>query len=348
MSKPRNPENKGLPQRWRLKNGAYYYAVPDEVRHLWDGKQLFRLGKNLSEAYRVWASKVEDKDNITKIDELLDRYAREIIPFKAPQTATDNFKQIKKTRAVFGDMNILDLTPQDIYAYYDKRTAKRAAKLEIALLSHAFTMAVKWGLIKSHPFKGETRFEGTKARKRYVNDAEIIAVFGLKPARKKDATMMIQSYIKLKQLTALRASDMLRLTMSCLKDDGIHITPNKTKNSTGDQIIIEWTDDLKAATDEAILVRPCLSPYLFCTRRGKSFMNEATGKSSGFDSIWQRFMKRALKETDLKERFCEKDIRAKTGSDMEEGAATRLLNHADARITHKHYRRKPRVVKPLR
>lgn len=35
-------------------------------------------------------------------------------------------------------------------------------------------------------------------------------------------------------------------------------------------------------------------------------MNEA-GDSSGFDSMWQRFMKRLIYETPIKERFTEHD-----------------------------------------
>jgi integrase len=59
-------------------------------------------------------------------------------------------------------------------------------------------------------------------------------------------------------------------------------------------------------------------------------------------------MEKALKETELKERFQERDLRAKTASDMPLELATTLLGHADARVTRRVYRRRPDVVKPLK
>lgn len=53
--KPRLDVNKGLPTGWRHKHGAFYYRPPIQLRDLWDGKTEYRLGKSLSEAYRVWA-----------------------------------------------------------------------------------------------------------------------------------------------------------------------------------------------------------------------------------------------------------------------------------------------------
>jgi integrase len=62
-----------------------------------------------------------------------------------------------------------------------------------------------------------------------------------------------------------------------------------------------------------------------------------------------RFMKRLLKETKIKERFTEHDLRAKCASDAETLArAQQLFGHADSKITERVYRRKPKGVRPLR
>lgn len=58
MAKKRNPENIGLPARWRYTRNAYYYQVPKGLEPLWDDKQTFKLGNSLSEAYRVWADRL--------------------------------------------------------------------------------------------------------------------------------------------------------------------------------------------------------------------------------------------------------------------------------------------------
>ena len=57
-------------------------------------------------------------------------------------------------------------------------------------------------------------------------------------------------------------------------------------------------------------------------------------------------MDRVLKETQVKERFAERDIRAKVGSDAETlEKARHILGNATTRITQKHYRRKPDIVR---
>ncbi|MET3131328.1 integrase [Oxalobacteraceae bacterium GrIS 1.11] len=154
-------------------------------------------------------------------------------------------------------------------------------------------------------------------------------------------------YIRLKLLTGLRRGDLLRLTSANLKEDGIHVTPHKTQNSTGKKLIIDWSPELHAAVEAAKYVRPCLSQWLFCTRKGEGYINEAKGTASGWDSVWQRFMERIMEETKVTERFTEHDMRAKCASDAETLEHARaLLAHADSRVTDKIYRRKPERVKP--
>lgn len=65
--------------------------------------------------------------------------------------------------------------------------------------------------------------------------------------RKTGSVLAIQAYMRTKLLTGLRRGDLLRLTMSDLKDDGIHVTPGKTENTTGKRLIYEWTDELREA-----------------------------------------------------------------------------------------------------
>jgi integrase len=65
--------------------------------------------------------------------------------------------------------------------------------------------------------------------------------------------------------------------------------------------------------------------------------------------MWQRFMIRLLRETDVKQRFTEHDLRGKVGSDeISVERASDLLGHASKAITKRHYRRKPEVIKPVR
>lgn len=348
MPKQRLPENKGYPERWSVRHGAIYYSVPPDLKHKWEGKSLFRLGKTPSEAYKVWAERLEGIDNAKTIGQMLDRYAMEILPTKAAKTKTEQSRQIELLRATFGHMEFGELIPQEIYGYVDRRKAKVSAKREIALLSHAFTKAVRWGYIKSHPFIGQIRFdegeEKEKPRDRYVEDWEIDELHNL-PERRggNDGTLMVQAYCWLKEVTGMRKGNMLRIRpKDDFKDDGIHITNHKT----GKKTVYEWTTERRAAVAYAMSVRPVdISPWLFCNKRGVGYFNEETGVASGFDSIWHRFMDRLLNDTKIERRFTEHDIRAKAASDaVDDEHARKMMSHGSVAITRRVYRRKPEVI----
>lgn len=351
MARKRLPENEGLPKRWRWKNGAYRYQVPPGKEPLWDGKKLFTLGKTLAEAYGVWADRLESPPEARTIGQLLERYALEVVPTKAPKTRTENARQLERLGRVFGHMGLTDIQPQHVYAYHAKRKAKTAAKREVEVLSHALTKAVEWGIIGRHPFKGEVRLPGQPGRDRYVEDWEIIAALGLESKRKRGSVRMVRAYIKIKLLTGMARSDLLRLQPARdFRDDGIHIQRHKTRHSTGKRTIYEWTPELRQAVEEAKAARPVdIGPYLFCNRNGEGYYNEDTGTANGFDSIWQRYMARVLAETEVQERFTEHDLRAAAGSDADSLEHARaLLSHADTRTTQRFYRRAPERVKPTK
>jgi len=135
--------------------------------------------------------------------------------------------------------------------------------------------------------------------------------------------------------------------MADIREDGIHVAPRKTAKTTGKRLIIEWSQTLRAAVEAALAARPKdIAPWLFCTRRGESYV-KADGTANGWDSLWQRFMTKVSANTKVKERFTEHDLRAKCASDAPSlERARQLLAHADAALTLRVYRRKPERVKP--
>ncbi len=224
-------------RRQRHIHGAYFYRVPPGQEHRWDGKKQFRLGATLPEAYRVWADRMEAPDNARTIGELLDRYALEVVPEKAPKSRVENARYIATLRAVFAAMPLRDLIPKHVYTYVDKRRdaregkdrrARTAAHREIELLSHAFSKAVEWGYINKHPFKGEVQLRGEKPRTRYVEDWEVVECLALAPVRRRESILAIHAYMRMKLLTGLRRSDLLRLRVADCKEDGIHVVTHKT------------------------------------------------------------------------------------------------------------------------
>ena len=362
MAKPCNPENKGLPTRWQAVHGAYYFRVPPGLEHLWDGKQKFRLGKTLPEAYKVWAERTAAPTTASTVDQLLDQFAIEEIPNREPATRSSYTMAMTGLRKAFGPMQMAEVRPKHIYQYVKARSVKRTSPegkvtggvtvshREIEVLSAAFTAAVKWGYLDRHPFKGEVRLVGEKPRDRYVEDWEVVECLALPVMRKKGSVLAIQAYIRIKLLTGLRGGDLLRLRPADIQEDGLHVTPHKTANTTAKKVIYTWTDELRAAVAMALAARPVqIAPWVFCTGKGVGYMNEATGKASGWKSMWQRFFARVLAETKVTEHFTEHDLRAKCASDA--GTlqhAQALLAHADAATTDRIYRRKAELVSPLR
>jgi integrase len=319
------------------------------LEHLWENKKEFRLGTTLPEAYTVWAARIAPVTKGRAIGELLDAYALRVVPKKAPKTQTENLRNITRLRAVFADTEITALTPQDVYQYVDNRGGKVIGHREIEVLSHACTKAVEWGWIARHPFIGQVRLEGEPARTRYIEDWEIVEALSLKSKRKRGSVLAIQASIRLKLLTGMARSDLLRLRPGRdFKEEGILIERHKTSKSTGKRTLYQWTPDLRAAVDQALAVRPVdIAPWLFCNRRGEGHFNEKTGTANGWDTMWGNFMKRVLRETKVTERFTEHDLRAKCASDAESLEHARaLLSHADAKTTQRVYRRRPERVQP--
>lgn len=343
MPRKRNPENRGFPARWQVSHGAIYYQVPKGFEKLWDGKRKFLLGHTQAEAYTTWAQRGCQSANIFTIGDLLARYYKEVTGLKPPQSIKSDRRCMNELQKAFHDVRIEDLTPQHIYKYIDRRSAKIAARREKSMLSHAFTKAVEWGYIVRHPFRDELRLEGEKPRTRHVDDWEIDEIMKLAPKKKGDPTRMLQAYIRLKLLMPIRKGDMLRLNVNKFAKDSITVTQGKT----GKTSIYTLSAERQEAIDACKAARPKdICQWLFCNRLGQPYFNDKEGTTSGFDSIWQRFMKRILEETKITERFTEHDIRAKAGSDAKDvEEARKLLGHETVAMTKRAYRRKPEVVK---
>ena len=360
MPRKRSAQLAGLPARWTVKHGAYYFRVPKGLEAYWDGKTWFRLGVTLAESYRTWAERADQPDKLHTIGQLLDRYLLEEVPTKGVNTQAHNKIAIPNLREVFGNLGLTQITPQMIYKYVDRRSVKKrneagklvggktAAMREVEVLSHAYTKAVEWGEINRHPFKNEVRLKNPAPRDRYVEDWEIEECLSLNSKRKAGSVFAIQAYIRIKIMTGMDTLTLMNLTMSDLTEEGIQIARSKVAGSSGKRTTYLWTPELKQAVEDAKAARPAISPYLFCNRDGKGYYDPATGRYDGWVSMWSRFMDRVMKETKVRERFTAHDLRAKAASDAaSEEEARKLLSHASVETTRKIYRRKAEKVTPL-
>lgn len=305
-------------------------------------RPIFRRSSGLvlgeGPAYRVWALRLDPPEGIRLLGDLFDRYVAEVVPAKAPKTQVSNHLSLRRLRLVFCQVPVSAIKPRHAYRYRDEVTRKHgaaSANRDLEVLSHALSKAVEWGLIDRNPVKGQVRKNRIKRRERYVENWELAQALSV-------ASPMLRAYISLKLQTALRRGDLLRLKSENLQADGIHVRVAKT----GTDIIISWTDELRETVDQVLASRPVTTTgYLFATRNGTSYVGE-NGNASSFNSLWQRFMRLVLVNTDVTDRFQEKDLRKKTASDMPEEHAYRLLGHHSPEVTKRHYRLKGNRVVP--
>jgi len=346
----RNKENKHLPPYWRHRYGAYYIQVPKHLRHKWDGKAEFRLGKTLDEAYKAYFERLEFTGSDYRImSDVFERYLLEHIPTLSPGGQSDYKASIRRLYPVFGKMKPYHIKPAHAYEYHDKCSNARGnttAKHDVGVLRHTLTMCVKWGVVDRNPILGQVRIQNNPPRDRLVEDWEIAELMKVTGNQKRPIELL-QCYIELKLMTGLRRKDILDLTLDNLRDDGIHVQPSKTKKSSGKRLIIQWDEDgdLDALVKRIKKIKPQRigNAHLFTTVKGRAY-----GKNS-FDSLWQRFMDRAMQQTKITDRFQERDLRAKVASDSDSLIeASERLGHASTETTKRVYRRRPVSVLPLK
>ncbi|MGZ5094920.1 MAG: tyrosine-type recombinase/integrase, partial [Vulcanimicrobiaceae bacterium] len=260
------------------------------------------------------------------MNDVFDKYERQIVPTKAERTQRDNRTELRWLRAYFGAMEPRSVRATHIASYRDARAGKVRANREIALLSHSFTYAVEWGDADFNPCLNVRRNK-EEGRDRYITDQEIIDFKKLCPDK-------WQCYVDLKNVVAMRKQDMLQLTLLHVTDEGLASSIRKTD----DIVVFTWNRELRAVVDRILqLQRPADCQWFFPTEGGDAYTE------SGFDSIWQSLQVNYAKRGGT--RFTEHDIRAKVATDLTGDTddlkkAQKRLVHGSEATTKKYVRRK--------
>ena len=319
--------NKHLPNNVHIKSGTYYYVDRN--------RKWIKIGKTLAEAMQEWTKLFDGEKEIFTMGQLFDRYMLEISPKKSAKTYHGNQQQVQNLYAAFSSMQPKNITPVHVYQFIDARAKKApvAANREKALLSHVFSMAIRWGIVSDNPCKNVKRIT-EKKRDRYVTDQEFKAIYDLAPSH-------IKNLLEFAYITGLRQGDILKVSLEDIKKEGVFIQINKTKN----KILIEWTDNLLSLVDKAKKIALSLnSTCLFPNQSGKEYT------SCGFRAVWRKIMNKGIEEKMIQEHFRFHDIRRKTATDIEKIAgrenARKLLGHNDQKTTGI-YISGIQIVKPL-
>jgi integrase len=261
------------------------------------------------------------------MDQLCDRYTCEVLPGKAPATRKSNEYSLKRIRKAFAGNRVAAILPMHIYQYRDaigKWESQKKANLDLEVLSHMFTKAIEWGIIHMHPMtnKKVTKFS-LKARRVRIDQAELVAFAATLPRQ-------WQLYISLKLWTGRRKGELLRLTRFDIVEQGMRFVNNKNPD---DEFILEWEPETRAIIKDILnLPGYTRNRYLFHTRNDEPYI-KADGNTSGFDTIWQRYMVKAINSGKVKTRFTEHDIRKVRASQLSREQAQHLLRHTTPKQT---------------
>lgn len=337
--KKKNHLNTKLPTNWRRRTegGMIYYRVPKGSEAFWDGKTEFPLGNTLADAHMEFARRVGFEGKVVLMEQLCDRYTNEVLPDKAPATRRSNTYSIKRIRSAFSGNKVARILPMHIYQYRDhigKTESKKKANLDLEVLSHMFTKAIEWGVIHVHPMTGKkvTKFS-LKTRKVEPVHSEMVAFIRMWPRN-------WQLYFMLKIWWARRKGEMLRLQRFDLSERGVRFVNNK---NTDDVFIVPWEPETHALVQELLGIPGAQhNTYLWETREHACYV-KPDGTTSGFDTLWQKRMTKALKAGTVTCRFTEHDLRKVRPSMLTASEAQDLLGHTNAQQT-KTYRLGGRVV----
>jgi integrase len=298
------------------------------------------LGHSYQEAMAKHA-KLTDPESAPRsklMNDVFDRYMKEVSAVKAPATHKDELRKVANLRSFFGQMMIGDIEPQTVYQYMDIRgqTAPVRANREKALLSHVFTKAIRWGLVTSNPCFRLEDFKETP-RERYPKDWEFMAI------RTWHKTPPILSVLMgFMYAAGRRRCELLPINIASDVDkkEGIKFYDPKAK----EWLLLEWDICLRKLYEEALKIRKKVgSFYLFSNKFGKPYRSDTLCK------MFRKVILGALKEGIIEEPFVLHDCRAKGGSDAKSlDEAFNLLNHSTPQITNRVYRRQLKRVKTIK
>lgn len=264
-----------LPRHLHQKGKAFYYVTYDNRTKK---TKWLALGSDKVKALAEWA-RLEGEAFTSPTGTFgycLERYIDEILPTKTKKTQANYRRSAESLHKVFGKTPTQSITPQHIYKYLDMHPKPYVANRDIKFMSVVFGYAMRWGECAINPCRGVKR-HSEPPRDRYITADERAALLAA-------ASPSMRLIIEMAYITAMRKGDLLNIRLSDVKDEGLYVRQGKT----GKRQLFEWTPTLRRiVADARKLPRRVQTLYLFTSRKGTPYT------SDGFDSNWQRIMKRA-------------------------------------------------------
>lgn len=334
--------NLNLPRGMRARHraGKVYYFLDTGARP----RKEIPLGTDYVLAVQKWAeltSMKKPKSATGTLGHTVERYRKDVIPTKAPETQKDNARELVKLLEFFGDSAPLDkIEPQHVRQYLDwRKDAPVRAKREKALLSHVFNFARECGLTaKANPCAGIRGRTETGRREVYIDDAVYRAVWDAAEPHLRDA-------MDLAYLTGQRPADVRKMTRADVRDGAVAVRQNKT----GAKVRVAIEGEL-ANVIERVNARK-VAGLTLAAKDGKPLTKSMLRGAFDRARTAARAAHPELAEAITAFQF--RDLRAKAGTDTEESrgmaAARDQLGHTSETMTQQYVRhRLGKLVRPTK
>lgn len=222
----------------------------------------------------------------------LDRYLREVSPTKRVTTSEAERKRAKPLNAGLGNYSLGAITPDLVAEYRDNRLdqgkSPSTVRLELALLSHLFTIAIKeWrvGLVYN-PVANIRKPAPAKGRDRRLGRKEQIKLF---EACDKHSNPMLGWIARIALFTGMRAGEIksLRRDQVSLKKRIAHLTETKNGSARSVPLTREAVAEFREALDHPI--RPLDTDFIFWGEPGR----DGKRRPYEFRPAWHRTLKEA-------------------------------------------------------
>ncbi|HGP0242040.1 TPA: site-specific integrase [Pseudomonas aeruginosa] len=225
------------------------------------------------------------------LEKALQRYLREITPTKKPTTQRAETTKAKQLINGLGKYSLAALSAEVIADYRDKRlstfttrgqpTSNNTVRLELALLSHLFTVAIQeWGLgLTFNPvlnIRKPSPGEGRDRRLTADEERKLIA------AVKKHSNPMLNWIVRIALETGMRSSEIT--TLRCGQVDVARRIVRLLDTKNTQPRTVPLTTDATAAFREALAnpIRPLDSDLVFFGEPGK----DGKRRPYNFNKVW--------------------------------------------------------------
>jgi integrase len=164
------------------------------------------------------------------VSDLLERYRNDVLPQKRASTVYNQVYHLRWWEAQLGHYRLSDITPARIVEYRDKLARTRensTVRRYLAVLSHAFTVAVEWQWVYENPVSKVRKPKEPRGRVRFLTDDERERLFA---ACKVSRNQYLYLIVVLAISTGARRGELLSLRWPDVDLKRCTLTFQETKN----------------------------------------------------------------------------------------------------------------------